>query len=176
MGGLGTNANAVISRSPSLVILSEAKDLLFFAASAAAITFLLLPFPLRAQTPGQIRFDEIGEKAGVRHVHRTRRFSGKNGDVLNLMFPKRYWFCCLKVVVHITALAALAIVVWRVGSIDDADATSASFFGAVDQEVNVAILLLAVSWLVYFITVLMAFNQKSALQRRIKELSAVLQN
>ena len=97
MGGLATISNPVIppapsfvegsaaeGRSPSLVILSEAKDLLFFAASAAAIAFLLLPFPLRAQTPGQIRFDEIGEKAGVRHVHRTRRFGGKNGDVLRM--------------------------------------------------------------------------------------------
>ena len=101
MGGLRANSNTVIppvpsfvkgstaeGRSPSLVILSEAKDLLFFAASAAAIAFLLLPFPLRAQAPGQIRFDEIGEKAGVRHVHRTRRFSGKNGDVLR-MFTQR---------------------------------------------------------------------------------------
>ncbi|MGH9202537.1 MAG: FG-GAP repeat domain-containing protein, partial [Vicinamibacterales bacterium] len=34
--------------------------------------------------PGQIRFEEIAEKARVRHVHRTRRFSGKNADTLRM--------------------------------------------------------------------------------------------
>jgi hypothetical protein len=34
--------------------------------------------------PGDIRFDEIGEQAGVRHMHQTRKFPGKNGDVLGM--------------------------------------------------------------------------------------------
>ncbi|MSO19554.1 MAG: CRTAC1 family protein [Acidobacteria bacterium] len=40
--------------------------------------------PSRAQGPGAIRFAEIGEKAGVRHVHQTRKFKGAHGDVLGM--------------------------------------------------------------------------------------------
>jgi len=67
---------AVIRRSVAT------KDLLLLASTALAL--LSLPIPAAAQAPGQIRFDEIGEKAGVRHTHRTRRFGGKNGDVLRM--------------------------------------------------------------------------------------------
>lgn len=31
-----------------------------------------------------IRFEEIGEKAGVRHLHRTRRFKGEHAEVLRM--------------------------------------------------------------------------------------------
>jgi hypothetical protein len=37
-----------------------------------------------SDAPGEIRFTEIGEKAGVRHLHQTRKFPGKNGDVLGM--------------------------------------------------------------------------------------------
>jgi hypothetical protein len=53
-------------------------------AVSAAIAILLFPFPAYAQAPGQIRFEEIAAKAGVRHVHRTRRFNGKNADTLRM--------------------------------------------------------------------------------------------
>lgn len=32
----------------------------------------------------KIRFQEVGEKAGVRHLHRTRHFAGRTGDVLRM--------------------------------------------------------------------------------------------
>jgi hypothetical protein len=32
----------------------------------------------------KIKFQEIGQKAGVRHVHQTRRFNGKKADVLRM--------------------------------------------------------------------------------------------
>src|SRR6266481_5730097 len=35
-------------------------------------------------SPAKIRFEEIGAKAGVRHLHHTRRFSGDKGDVLRM--------------------------------------------------------------------------------------------
>jgi len=34
--------------------------------------------------PGRVRFAEVGEKAGVRHIHETRKFQGKHGDVLGM--------------------------------------------------------------------------------------------
>ena len=40
--------------------------------------------PAAHRHPGQIRFEEIAAKAGVRHVHRTRRFAGKSADVLRM--------------------------------------------------------------------------------------------
>ncbi len=51
-----------------------------FAAMAVA------PRLLRAadEHSGSIRFEEIGEKAGVRHLHHTRKFKGKNADVLGM--------------------------------------------------------------------------------------------
>ena len=75
MVGLATISNRVIPRN------AVTRDL---HVLLAAVTLLLLSSPARAQAPAQIRFDEISEKAHVRHVHRTRRFSGKNGDVLRM--------------------------------------------------------------------------------------------
>jgi len=34
--------------------------------------------------PAKIRFEEISAKAGVRHLHHTRKFHGKNADVLGM--------------------------------------------------------------------------------------------
>ena len=51
---------------------------------AAALALPFLPVVSAVDGVGQIRFEEIGEKAGVRHLHHTRKFSGKNGDVLGM--------------------------------------------------------------------------------------------
>jgi hypothetical protein len=47
---------------------------------------VLAPLGMLAFSVGssRIRFEEISEKAGVRHVHRTRRFAGKTADVLRM--------------------------------------------------------------------------------------------
>ncbi|MBI4476788.1 MAG: VCBS repeat-containing protein, partial [Acidobacteria bacterium] len=52
----------------------------------AAALGLLLPTGLGSANdgPATIRFEEIAAQAGVRHLHRTRKFSGKNGDVLGM--------------------------------------------------------------------------------------------
>jgi hypothetical protein len=51
-----------------------------------ATLLLGLPLAVLAVNRGEptIRFQEISEKAGVRHLHHTRRFKGKNGDVLRM--------------------------------------------------------------------------------------------
>jgi len=51
-----------------------------------ATLLLGLPLAVLAVNRGEptIRFEEISEKAGVRHLHHTRRFKGKNGDVLRM--------------------------------------------------------------------------------------------
>ena len=51
-----------------------------------ATLLLGLPLALLAVNRGEptIRFEEISEKAGVRHLHHTRRFKGKNSDVLRM--------------------------------------------------------------------------------------------
>jgi hypothetical protein len=52
---------------------------------AAVRTALLLAAAWAFAAPAQrIRFVEVGEKAGVRHVHNTRKFQGKHGDVLGM--------------------------------------------------------------------------------------------
>ena len=111
-----------------------------------------------------------------RAVRGGPRYLGKNEDVMSLMFPKRYWFNCLEVVAHIAAVAALLTLGWRVFTIEAAEATMALFFGAVDGDVHTSIFLLAIALLVYIITVLLAFNQKKALRRRINELSVELRH
>src|SRR5262249_48393493 len=52
----------------------------------AAVLLLLAPILLRARNgePAKIRFEEISAKAGVRHLHHTRKFQGKNADVLGM--------------------------------------------------------------------------------------------
>jgi enediyne biosynthesis protein E4 len=54
--------------------------------SLAALALIVAPFLLRAVdgSPAKIRFEEISEKAKVRHLHHTRKFKGKNGDVLGM--------------------------------------------------------------------------------------------
>ncbi|HXG47277.1 MAG TPA: CRTAC1 family protein [Methylomirabilota bacterium] len=55
------------------------------AALWAAAGALLLRFGSAANDAiGEIRFEEIGSQAGVRHRHHTRKFSGKNADVLGM--------------------------------------------------------------------------------------------
>ena len=51
-----------------------------------ATLLLGLPLAVLAVNRGEptIRFQEISEKAGVGHLHHTRRFKGKNGDVLRM--------------------------------------------------------------------------------------------
>lgn len=51
------------------------------------IAAALIPFGMWAYavvTSTTIHFQEISEKAGARHIHRTRRFPGKTGDVLRM--------------------------------------------------------------------------------------------
>lgn len=54
----------------------------------ATVIFLLLISPLRAagadDSKPAIRFTEIGQKAGVRHQHHTRKFKGPYSDVLGM--------------------------------------------------------------------------------------------
>ena len=54
------------------------------AMLAAASVWMLLPANSANDGVGAIRFEEIGAKAGVRHLHHTRKFSGQNGDVLGM--------------------------------------------------------------------------------------------
>ena len=51
---------------------------------AALLALVCASVALSAQAPAAIRFAEIGEKAGVRHVHLTRKFKGANADVLGM--------------------------------------------------------------------------------------------
>src|SRR5712692_5628759 len=55
-------------------------------ARFALLMLVLVPTAIWefTQTMGKIRFQEIGEKAGVRHLHHTRKFLGKTGDVLHM--------------------------------------------------------------------------------------------
>ena len=54
------------------------------ALGMAVVFMILSPHPARTQASGQIRFEEMAAKAGVRHVHRTRRFTGENADTLRM--------------------------------------------------------------------------------------------
>jgi len=56
------------------------------AQACLCLLVLLLPVPTWAADGAErrIRFEEIGKKAGVRVVHRTHRFQGKNADVLRM--------------------------------------------------------------------------------------------
>ena len=51
---------------------------------AAALALLPLTLGAANDEPAIIRFEEIAAKAGVRHTHHTRKFSGKNADVLGM--------------------------------------------------------------------------------------------
>ena len=62
-------------RAPRAATLAAAGALLLLSCIAAVSA---------SDAPGDIRFVEIGEKAGVRHLHRTRKFPGKHGDVLGM--------------------------------------------------------------------------------------------
>lgn len=53
------------------------------ARNGHGLLFLFAASALYAQEPA-IKFSEIGEKAGVRHVHYTRKFKGANADVLGM--------------------------------------------------------------------------------------------
>ncbi len=52
----------------------------------AKLLFFLIGVPVAALSNGvtRIRFEEIGQKAGVRYTHHTRVFSGKAADVLRM--------------------------------------------------------------------------------------------
>ena len=54
--------------------------------SLAITAAIALPWLLRAADgePAKLRFEEIAAKAGVNHLHHTRKFSGKNADVLGM--------------------------------------------------------------------------------------------
>ncbi len=110
-----------------------------------------------------------------RRVRGGSQYLGNNGDVISLMYPKRYLFNFLGVVVHVTALLAFATLIWRVVTVEGKDATAASFFGGVDETVPISVFLLAVSIIVYIVTLLIALNQKQALRRRISELTTELE-
>jgi len=99
------------------------------------------------------------------------RYRGINDDVLDLMYPKRYWFNILHGVVTITAVMAILALVWRMLSIDNGDATISEWLNTVDGNVHVSMVLLAICLLVYVITVFLAFNQKKVLRRKINELA-----
>ena len=45
------------------------------------LLFSILPFNA---VGSELRFEEVGEKSGVRAIHRTRRFTGKHADVLRM--------------------------------------------------------------------------------------------
>ena len=48
------------------------------------LSVVLAGMLLASGTGNGIRFEEVGEKSGVRAVHRTRRFTGKHADVLRM--------------------------------------------------------------------------------------------
>jgi ASPIC and UnbV/FG-GAP-like repeat len=52
--------------------------------SHGAVVLVALGMLAFSVGPPKIRFQEVGEKAGVRHLHRTRRFAGRTGDVLRM--------------------------------------------------------------------------------------------
>ncbi|MCH8151389.1 MAG: hypothetical protein IH830_03335 [Planctomycetes bacterium] len=96
---------------------------------------------------------------------------GTNADVLDLLFPKRYWFNCLQWVVVLAAAIAIGVLVYQLLSVGSEGASLASLVKVVDGKVAVSTVVLAGSLVVYVITLLMALNQKKALKRIIGELS-----
>jgi hypothetical protein len=48
------------------------------------VGMIVTPIGFRAAENAGIKFSEIGEKAGVRHIHHTRKFKGPNADVLGM--------------------------------------------------------------------------------------------
>ena len=54
------------------------------AMLVGACAWMLLTGNSATDAIGTIRFEEIGAKAGVRHLHHTRKFSGKSADVLGM--------------------------------------------------------------------------------------------
>ncbi|MBI3935331.1 MAG: VCBS repeat-containing protein, partial [Acidobacteria bacterium] len=54
------------------------------AVLAAAFALMLLVGTAANDAVGEIRFEEVGAPAGVRHLHHTRKFSGQHGDVLGM--------------------------------------------------------------------------------------------
>jgi hypothetical protein len=58
----------------------------FLLRTGLCLFVAALPFGVRAASPNGavIRFEEIGEKAGVRYVHHTRAFKGEKADVLQM--------------------------------------------------------------------------------------------
>lgn len=106
-----------------------------------------------------------------RVVRGGSRYVGRNADVLEIMFAKRYFFSGLAAVVYVAAGIFFGSMFYRLTQLDNERTNLADLLGTECGDVPISIVVAASLFAVYVPTIALAINQKKTIRRRIADLS-----
>lgn len=106
-----------------------------------------------------------------RVVRGSARYTGRNADVINIMFAKRYFFSGLQFVVYVAAAIFFGSMFYRLANLDNERADFANLLVTECGVVPIPIVVAASLFIVYVATIILALNQKNSIRRSIAKLS-----